>query len=75
MLDDKKIGIVIPCYKVKNHILTVLSKIESFVDKIYIVDDNCPENSGKFIMENFFFHGTIICQDVALGIKRAEIVT
>lgn len=53
MLDDKKIGIVIPCYKVKNHILTVLSKIESFVDKIYIVDDNCPENSGKFIMENF----------------------
>jgi dolichol-phosphate mannosyltransferase len=52
MLDDKKIGIVIPCYNVKNQILTVISKIENFVDVIYIIDDKCPENSGEFIKEN-----------------------
>jgi len=52
MLENKKIGIVIPCYKVKSQINSVISKIENFVDVIYLVDDKCPEKSGEFISQN-----------------------
>jgi len=46
------VAVVIPCYKVKKHILDVISRIGSEVGKIYVVDDCCPENSGKFVLEN-----------------------
>jgi dolichol-phosphate mannosyltransferase len=52
MYSNKIIGIVIPCYKVKNQILSVISKIENYVDNIYIIDDKCPENSGLYVKEN-----------------------
>ena len=42
--------IVIPCYKVDNHILKVLNKIPfKKIFKVILVDDNCPNNTGKFI--------------------------
>ncbi len=46
------ISVVIPCYKVKSRILQVISNIGPEVQKIYAVDDFCPENSGKCIEEN-----------------------
>lgn len=46
------IAVVIPCYKVKKKILGVLAAIGPEVDRIYAVDDACPEGSGKFIAEN-----------------------
>ena len=47
MYKNKKIGLVIPCYKVSGIINDVIKKIPNFIDKIYLVDDNCPENSVK----------------------------
>ncbi|WBM72089.1 glycosyltransferase family 2 protein [Buttiauxella sp. WJP83] len=47
-----KIAVVIPCYKVKDHILDVISNIGDEVDTIYAVDDKCPESSGQFILDN-----------------------
>ena len=44
-----KIGVVIPCFKVSNHIQNVLNKIGPEVERIYCVDDACPEGSGKSI--------------------------
>ena len=44
------IAIIIPCYLVKNQILGVLEKIGPEVQKIYVVDDCCPEGSGKLVM-------------------------
>jgi glycosyltransferase involved in cell wall biosynthesis len=44
--------VVIPCYKVKKHILNVISGIGPEVDRIYAVDDCCPESSGIHIEEN-----------------------
>ena len=44
-----KIAVVIPSYKVKNHILEVISKIGSEVDRIYVVDDGCPEKTGIYV--------------------------
>ncbi|MDA8858560.1 glycosyltransferase family 2 protein [Candidatus Pelagibacter sp.] len=45
MYKKKKIALVIPCYKVSNLINQVIKSIPSFVDKIYVIDDKCPENS------------------------------
>ena len=47
-----KVAVVIPSYKVKKHILGVISEIGSIVDTIYVVDDKCPELSGQFVIEN-----------------------
>lgn len=52
---DWRIAVVIPCYRVKKHILNVISAIGPEVTKIYVVDDKCPEESGMFVVDN--------CQD------------
>lgn len=47
-----KISVVIPCYKVKQHIVDVISQIGPDVSRIYVVDDQCPEQSGKWVESN-----------------------
>ena len=44
-------GVVIPCYRVSKHILTVLSSIGPEVAVIVVVDDSCPENTGRLVQE------------------------
>ena len=44
-----KIGVVIPCFKVREHILNVIETIGPEVSKIYVVDDCCPEASGNYV--------------------------
>lgn len=44
-----KIAVIIPAYKVTKHILGVIGQIEPEVAAIYVVDDDCPEGSGKFV--------------------------
>ena len=45
----RNICIVIPCYRVRHKILSVYNKIDfKVVDKVIIVDDCCPEKSGRF---------------------------
>ncbi|TIS50595.1 glycosyltransferase family 2 protein [Mesorhizobium sp.] len=46
------IAVVIPSYRVRNHILAVLSRIGSEVSAIYVVDDACPEDTGRFVKEH-----------------------
>jgi len=45
------IFIVIPCYKVKKKIYKVISKSLKYVDKIIIVDDKCPEQTGDYVQK------------------------
>lgn len=45
------IAVIIPCFKVKEHILGVISKIGTEVGRIYVVDDCCPEGTGKWVEE------------------------
>jgi glycosyltransferase involved in cell wall biosynthesis len=47
-----KIAVVIPCYKVTKHIAKVIRAIGPEIESIYVVDDFCPENSGKYVSEN-----------------------
>ena len=42
---DYKIAVVIPCYRVKNAIVDLVSEINQDVTRIYLVDDNCPDKS------------------------------
>lgn len=46
-----KIAVVIPCFRVKNHILDVIAGIGPSVDKIYLVDDRCPELTAMYVKE------------------------
>ena len=49
MKNNKKISVVIPCYKVSEHIEKVIQDIPEFVDAIIVVDDACPQHSGKIV--------------------------
>lgn len=44
-----RVAVVIPCYKVKRHVLEVIAAIDQGVERIYCVDDACPEESGRYI--------------------------
>lgn len=44
-----KIAVVIPCYRVKAHILGVLRGIGPECWRIYVVDDQCPEKTGEYV--------------------------
>ncbi len=50
--NDFSIAIVIPSYRVTHHILGVINAIPKFVSFIYVVDDACPDESGKFVMQH-----------------------
>lgn len=43
------IAAVIPCYRVGNHVLQVLAAIPPVIERIYCVDDGCPQSSGDLI--------------------------
>lgn len=43
------IAVVVPSYRVKQHISAVVAAIGPEVDVIYCVDDACPDGSGDFI--------------------------
>lgn len=49
---DPKIAVVIPSYKVRNHILGVIGSIGPEVSRIYVVDDCCPDQSGSYVEMN-----------------------
>jgi glycosyltransferase involved in cell wall biosynthesis len=44
-----RIAAVIPCYKVGRAVLGVIDRIGPEIERIYCVDDCCPENSGALI--------------------------
>ena len=44
------IAVVIPCYK------AVLQSIPEYVDRVYVVDDKCPEHTGRWVQENIADH-------------------
>ena len=61
--ESMRLAVVVPCFRVKEHILDVLAGIPSEVSKIYVIDDACPDGSGDFAKANtsdsrleFIFH-------------------
>lgn len=62
---DFRVAVVIPSYRVKKHILSVLNAIGPEVFRIYVVDDCCPDQSGTFVREN--------CTDPRVVVLRNEV--
>lgn len=59
------VAVVLPCYKVRRHILHVISAIpKDGVWRIYVVDDRCPDGSGDFVEQN--------CDDSRVHVLRNE---
>jgi glycosyltransferase involved in cell wall biosynthesis len=61
---QNKIAVIIPCYRVKAHILGVLERIGGEVERIYVVDDACPEGTGDFVKAH--------CADPRVVVLRNE---
>lgn len=49
MIENHKIAVVIPCFRVRKFVLDVIAGIPAEVDKIFVVDDACPEKSGDYV--------------------------
>lgn len=45
------VAVVIPCYKVTKHILGVIASIGPEIQRIIVVDDACPDGSGKLVQK------------------------
>ena len=63
--ENNRIAVVIPCYRVTKHILNVIAGIGPEVWRIYVVDDKCPDESGKYVETN--------CNDLRVVILRHEV--
>jgi dolichol-phosphate mannosyltransferase len=55
-----RVAVVIPCHRVRNQILRVIERIPDFVDVVYVVDDLCPEESGRYVQENCKDHRVLV---------------
>lgn len=55
LIQGAKIAVVIPSFKVTRHILNVIDRIGPESWRIYVVDDCCPDGSGRMVQEQ--------CQD------------
>lgn len=52
MIHKHKVAVIIPAYKVQAFVLDVIAAIGSEVDRIFVVDDACPNGSGKHVQEH-----------------------
>lgn len=70
----KKINVVvvIPCYRVSTQIIQVLLEVPEFVSKIIVVDDNCPEKTGKIVSKaNISNKIKVLTNNANLGVGGA----
>jgi len=50
---NRSIAVVIPCFRVRDSIDAVLEEIDATADLIYIVDDACPQFTGKHVLKHW----------------------
>ena len=71
----KKICIVIPCYRVREEIKNVLNKIDyKIVDKVFVIDDACPQNSGLLVKNLNLEKIEVIFSKKNLGVGGATLL-
>jgi glycosyltransferase involved in cell wall biosynthesis len=59
------VAVILPCYRVRPHILKVISEIaEEDVWRIYVIDDCCPDGTGSFVDQR--------CNDPRVRVLRNE---
>lgn len=71
-LAEHTIGVIIPCFKVREKILDVIAAIGPECSKIYVVDDCCPDDSGRLVEEACTdTRVTVLRNDTNLGVGGA----
>jgi len=58
------VAVIIPCYKVKRHILDVIAGVPAWISKIYVVDDCCPQQTGDHVESH--------CNDTRVVVLRND---
>lgn len=76
--DDQplRIAVVIPCFRVRAHVLDVIARIGPEVERVYVVDDACPEHSGRLVDERATVGDArvrVLYHDVNRGVGAAVI--
>ena len=61
-ITEVRVAVVIPCFRVTAHILDVLAAIGPECERIYVVDDACPDGSGAWVKSH--------CSDPRVGVLR-----
>lgn len=68
------VAVVIPAYKVRDYVIDVINRVGAEVTKIYVVDDRCPQESGKFVEANCSDpRVTVLYNEVNQGVGGAMI--
>lgn len=49
---DPVVAVVIPCHRVRDRVMDVLARIGPEVGRIFVVDDACPEATGRYVQEH-----------------------
>lgn len=71
-LREIQICVVIPAFKVKSQVLEVVNSIGPEVQKIIVIDDACPEGSGRHVQDkNQDPRLEVIFHDTNLGVGGA----
>jgi dolichol-phosphate mannosyltransferase len=53
-MSDSRVGVIIPCFRVGKRILNLLEKLDDSIYNIYLIDDQCPENTSEFVLNSRF---------------------
>ena len=57
-----RVGVVVPCYRERANILTVLAAMPEQVTTVFCVDDGCPQQTGDWVATQ--------CRDVRVQVLR-----
>ena len=55
-----KVGVVIPCFRVRGTLLEVARHLPGWIDVIVVVDDACPEKSSEVLNGKFTHPGLVV---------------
>lgn len=73
-LEGAGVWLVVPCYKVKSHILRVIARTPGWIEGIVCVDDACPDGSADFIeAENVDSRVVVVRLPKNLGVGGATL--
>lgn len=59
-----RIAAILPCYRVGGRVLDVIARIGPECERIYVVDDGCPERTGELVERE--------CRDPRVRVLRHE---
>lgn len=74
-MKDARVAAVIPAYKAKESIMNVLSGLGPEVNFIFVVDDACPQETGKLVQSNCLDpRVTVLTNKTNLGVGGSMVV-